>query len=620
MVAAGTRRAGRSPVLVIALVLVAAQLVLRGWVATRGYFYWDDLRLVGLAHEFPPWSPELLLHDHDGHFMPLAFVTAWVVTAPAPLRWAGPVLTMLVLQGAAALAVVRMLRVLVPPRNRTGARRWVLLVPLIVYLFGPLTLPAFAWWSAALNALPLQFALAWVIADAVLLIRTGRGRYVISGVVVLVLGLLFFEKAVVVPFVAFAVATLERYVSGTPRAGEAADGPAPEPGLRACAGSVLCAGGRLWLGSVLVLAGWGVVYALVVGHTGLDISLVGARRLLHSATSLGVVPTMFGGPWVWERWLPSTPWAAPPHWVVGACWAGLAVLAVVSSWLRRRVLPLWLLLAGYVLAVQVPVILIRGGPNTAAELMQSLRYLADIAVVIVAAAALLLRACPRTERVAGLESRRWVRVLALVATVAFLVSSLYTTVGFTRSWQLSPTRTYFTNVRAAWANWDGTPLLEQEVPWMVLTPMVHPGNLISSVLAPIAPPGAFATSTPRLRMITDDGRIVDASVWWNRRILAGPEPGCGYRIDGARVVALWLDGPMLAHGWTAQLNYFADRDGRITVSMEHGDAVTVPVRGGANTVFVHLVGSGQVLRIGSHTPGLNLCVGVGPVGVAAFGR
>ncbi len=611
-----------SLVLLVAVVLIGAQIAVRGWVAGRGYFYWDDLILVGRAGRYPLWSPDLLLYDHDGHFMPLAFATAWVVTKIAPLQWGGAVVTMLVLQLAASVAVLRMLLVLVP--LRAGRARWALLIPFAGYLFCPLTLPAFAWWAASLNALPLQFALAWVVADAVLLVRTGRGRYAVSGVLVLIVGLLFFEKAVAVPFVAFAVAVLDRYVRRPESSGRAA--------VRAVAG----AGARLWLGSAAVLAGWTAAYLTVANHTGLDTSLAGVRRLLHSATSLGIVPTLLGGPWVWERWLPSTPWATPPGWAVVLAWLMVALVVLLSVWMRRRVLPVWILVAGYVLAVQLPIVLIRGGPNTAAELMQSLRYLADVAVVLAAGCALLLAAPVRetggTRSGAGASrrpgpgfgrppenSRSWARGSVIALTVAFVASSLYTTVSFTRSWQISPTRTYLTNAEAAFADWDGSPLLEQEVPWDVLTPMAHPQNLAARVLGPIAPAGAFAVATPRLRMLTDEGKLVDASVWWNRRILAGPEPGCGYRVDGAQPVALWLDGPMLEHGWTAQINYFADRDGRITVALEHGAPAVAPVRAGVHTVFVHVVGSGELLRIGSRTPGLDVCVGVGPVGVAAFG-
>ncbi len=175
-----------------------------------------------------------------------------------------------------------------------------------------------------------------------------------------------------------------------------------------------------------------------------------------------------------------------------------------------------------------------------------------------------------------------------------------------------------TNVKGALAGSDGVPLLEQEVPWDVLNPTAYPQNLVSRVLAPVTKPTTFADSTSRLRMITDSGEIVEAAVWWNRSILPGPEQGCGYRIRGPQPSDIPLDGPMLEHEWTVQLNYLASEDGRITVSFEHGEPVGAPVRKGLSTVYVRVVGSGSMLRISPRTPGLDLCLGVGPVGVASY--
>ena len=86
--------------------------------------------------------------------------------------------------------------------------RPVLLIPLTFALFTPLGVPGFAWWAAALNSLPMLAAMAWVCADAILLVRTGNQRYAVTGVLVYLGGLLFFEKAAVIPFVAFAVVAL----------------------------------------------------------------------------------------------------------------------------------------------------------------------------------------------------------------------------------------------------------------------------------------------------------------------------------------------------------------------------------------------------------------------------
>ncbi|MGF6881958.1 hypothetical protein ABIA39_002556 [Nocardia sp. GAS34] len=638
--------------LVVALALIAVQVVVRGWVAGRGYFYWDDLILAGRAGRYPLFSTDVLLYNHDGHFMPAAFAVAWIITRLAPYVWAGPVISMLVLQLGASVAVLRMLLVLgVPgygsrkvvvrgpggptaeraprgpshdhdaeglvtghpveedrasPRSRSerwaalgGRTRWVILLPLVFYLFCPLTLPAFAWWSASLNALPLQFALAWVAGDAVLLVRSGRRRYAVSGCLVLLVALLFFEKSVIVPFVAIAAAALARYVDGEDRAIRVV--------IRRAAG--------LWIGSAAVLGGWIAVYFTAVHHISVVRSPpAGVRALLHHAISRGIVPALLGGPWGWERWMPSTPWAVPPGWTVGLAWIVLGLVAVQSIRTRLRVLPVLLAVVAYVVAAQLPIALIRGGPNTTAELSQSLRYLADLTVPLTIAGALLLRARPRRP---GPRALRPVVVGALA--VAFMVSSLWSTWTFGRSWSASPTRTYLTNVKSALAA-GGAPLLEQELPWDVLNPLTYPLNRISVALSPLAPATMFAHATPHLRMIADDGRIVDAAVWWNRGILPGPAPGCGYRIATAQPVPIPLDGPMIDNAWTAQLNYLAGRDGYLTVALEHGETVLAPVRKGLHTVYVRIIGHGSVLRIGSPTPGLNLCLGVGPIGVASYGH
>jgi len=631
--------------LVVAVALIVVQLAVRGWVAGRGYFYWDDLILAGRAGRYPLLSTDLLLYNHDGHFMPAAFALAWVITRLAPYAWAGPVISMLILQLAASAAVLRMLLVLEVPaygsqlvardgngcadwRSRCGALaggvRWTILLPLVFYLFCPLTLPAFAWWSAALNALPLQFALAWMVGDALLLVRTGRRRYAASGCGVLLVALLFFEKSVIVPFVAFAAAALVRYVDGRDRP------------IRV----VLRRGAGLWIGSTGVLLCWLAAYLTVVHNISVvRSSWAGVRALLHHAISRGIVPALLGGPWEWERWLPSTPWAAPPGWAVVGAWIVVCLIAAQSIRARRRVWPVWIAVAVYVVAAQLPVALIRGGPNTTAELSQSLRYLADLAVPLAVAGALLLRADPRRP---GCADRAWPRalrgdaslpppgltrpgrsVVAPVAVtalvVAFLASSLWSTWSFSRSWSISPTRIYLTNVKSALAA-GGAPLLEQDMPWNVLSPLIYPQNRIGAALAPLVAPGMVAHSTGHLRMITDAGRIVDATVWWNRGILPGPDPGCGYRITGAVPAPVPLNGPMLDNAWTAQLNYLADRDGHITVGLEHGETVLAPVRAGLHTVYVRIIGGGSLLRIGSPTPGLNLCLGVGPVGVASYER
>lgn len=114
-----------------AAALIAVQLAIRAVLAFGGYFYWDDLILVGRAGTHGLLTPSYLFDDHDGHLMPGAYLVAGAITRLAPLDWIGPAMSLVALQGLASLALLRTLYVILgwrPP----------LLIPLIFALFTPL--------------------------------------------------------------------------------------------------------------------------------------------------------------------------------------------------------------------------------------------------------------------------------------------------------------------------------------------------------------------------------------------------------------------------------------------------------------------------------------------------
>ncbi|WP_137725991.1 hypothetical protein [Prescottella subtropica] len=573
---------------VAAAVLVALQVLVRGRVAFTGDFYWDDLILISRAGHYPALSGEFLLYDHDGHFMPAAFLVAWLSTAVAPLDWLVPALTLLGLQVLASLAVLRVLRLLLGDRP-------LLLVPLAFYLFAPLTLPSFAWWAAGLNSLPMQIGLAWVAGDAIRLCRTGRIRYAVSGTVVAAVSLTFFEKSVLVPIVAFAVVALMFRVDGIARPVRAA----------------WARGRALWIPLAAVLTVWAGTYLFFTQSRLVLPSAAQTAGLVHHGTSLGLVPTMVGGPWSWDRWPPSPPWATPPLVLVVLGWVVVAAATTWSVRYRQRTVGVWLAMLGYVAASEAAMVLTRSGPDTAYELAQTLRYVADSAVVIVIGWALIVRA-PARPGIRPLPSPRPVLVAAGVA--AFVASSLWSTVAFVERWRDNPTVDYLANGRAALAADRDTPILDQAVSLYVLLPVAYPHNTTSRIFGPLRDRPEFARSTGRLQLFDDTGHLVPAVVTPTRRIGQGPVPGCGYRSE-ADPVDLPLDGPLLDWEWTAALNYFASVDGVVEVSLNGGgDTVSVPVRAGLNQVFVRLIGSGDAVRVRAVTPGLAVCVGAGPVG------
>ncbi|HET6731877.1 hypothetical protein [Mycobacterium sp.] len=578
-----------------AAALIAVQLVIRAVLAFGGYFYWDDLILVGRAGTQGLLSPGYLFDDHDGHVMPGAFLVAGGITRLAPLNWIGPAISLVVLQLLASLALLRALHVILGWRP-------VLLLPLTFALFTPLAVPGFAWWAAALNSLPMLAALAWVCADALQLVRTGQRRYAITGLLVYVGGLLFFEKAGVIPFVAFAVAALYAYVTGS--------------------GSVMQVwrrGIRLWVPSLAVTAAWIGVYLVVVDQKRWSFDLSMTWDLLSRSFTHGIVPGLVGGPWDWQRWAPASPWATPPVAVMVLGWVALAAVIAMTLVRKERIGVVWLAALGYAVACQIPIYLMRSSRFTALELAQTLRYLPDLVVVLALLAAIGLCA-PNRERPRWLDASAARTAVITCVTVAFVVSSLYSTATFLTSWRDNPAQPYLQNARASLAAAHAAsdaPMLDQEVDPMVLQRVAWPENLTSHMFALLRERPEFAGATTELRMLDSSGHLVDAKVTWVRSIVEGPAPQCGYFVQPDFGVRMPLDGPLLPADWTVEINYLANSDGSLTLSLSEGTETKVPVRPGLNRVYVRLPGAGDAIHVQANTAALSVCIAAGPVGFLA---
>ncbi|MCV6965549.1 hypothetical protein BST27_20075 [Mycobacterium intermedium] len=582
-------------VILLAAALIVVQLGVRAVLAFGGYFYWDDLILVGRASTQGLLSPSYLFDDHDGHVMPAAFLVAGAIIRLAPLVWTWPATSLVVLQLLASLSLLRALHVILGWRP-------VLLVPLTFALFTPLGVPGFAWWAAALNSLPMLAALAWVCADAILLIRTGNQRYAVTGVLVYFGGLLFFEKAAVIPFVAFVVAALVCHVGGDERP------------LR----TVWRAGFRLWVSSLALTVAWAGLYLAVVDQRRWSSDLAMTWDLLRRSITHGIVPGLAGGPWEWNRWAPASPWATPPPAVMALGWLVLVALLGFSLARKQRIGPVWLTAVGYSVACQVPIYLMRSSRFTALELAQTLRYFPDLVVVLALLAAVAFTA-PNRPGARWLDASRARSAVIVGVAALFLASCLYSTATFLTSWRDNPVEPYLKNARAslAAARESNAPLLDQEVDPLVLQRVAWPENLASHMFGLLADRPEFASTTTQLRMFNSAGVLVDARVTWVRHILPGPTPQCGYFAQPDRPARLLLDGPLLPADWTVELNYLANIDGSLTVALSEGPDTKVPVHPGLNRVYVRLPGAGDAITVQANTAALAVCIAAGPVGFLA---
>jgi hypothetical protein len=261
----------------------------------------------------------------------------------------------------------------------------------------------------------------------------------------------------------------------------------------------------------------------------------------------------------------------------------------------------------------------RSSRFTALELAQTLRYLPDLVVVL----ALLLAVgfcAPNRQRSAWLDASRTRTVLTVCTTTTFVASSLYSTATFLVSWRENPAQPYLQNARAGLAAAHAasdTPLLDQEVDPLVLQRVAWPENLASHMFALLRDRPEFAGATSQLRMLDVSGHVVDAKVTWVRSIVAGPAQQCGYLVQPDLPVSMRLDGPLLPADWTVEVNYLANSDGSMTMSLSEGTETKVPVRPGLNRVFVRLPGAGDAIKVRANTAALSVCVASGPVGFVA---
>lgn len=601
---AGTRsRPGA--VLVAAGLLLVCQLVVRAWLASERSLYTDDITYGTEALGMSLFSADYLVEDRAGHFMPAALLLHGALYRQFPLEWWPFAVALLVLQLLASLAVLRLLRVLMGDRPA-------LLVPLAVYLFGTISLGSFSWWAAAMNSLPLQIGMAWVVADAVLLARTGRRRYAVTGTAAFLLTLLFYERAVLVPMLAFAVVLVLVHADGGGRP------------LR----TALSRGRLLWAGLFVVLAAWVANFLFVLPSDSVGSSTVAQVTELAriSATSFG--PAVLGGPWTWFA-NAGTPLAAPPSW---AAPAGAVVLLVLVAWslrLRGAAL-LWLVAVGYFLAGAVLVGVGRGSLEFAGVLPLTYRYFAAEAVIAAIVIGLLfVLPARRAVHGAGLARpggatavlrdgpaarSRAAAVLVAVLTAGFIGSSLYSTVTYNRAWPAGA-ENYVPAARAALAGAGDEPLLDWNLSGAIVWSEA-PWNRASQVFDPLEDRPPFAEYTSDLRQLDDTGALRPAEVVPGVFVVGSPDPGCGWAIGDATAVP--LGGPMPSGGWTAQLNYVAARDGMISVALGTGEPVWAPVRAGVHPLYVTLTGEGPALVVTAATPDLGLCVGSGVVGLAAI--
>lgn len=590
----GTSPSTPGLVLGAATLLVLAQLALRAWALYPSWFYLDDYLLLLRAQQGA--GLHVLLEPHNGHLMPAGRLLAWLVLSSGTLNWSLVATTTLLLQAVADVAAVWMLVTLF-------GRRWGILAPLGLYLFGTLTLPALMWWAASLNQLPMQTAFFVAVGSWTLHLRDGRRRWLAVTVLAVGFGLLFDVKALLVlPVLVFLL--LGYFATG---------------GLRS---RVTQAVRRCWL-AALVLGGAAAAYVgYYVSAVDAPFTPVSTSAVLGTASTMlgtGFVTAAVGGPWRWAPPIAPNVGAAPPDVAVHLSWVVASLVVLHAVLRRRRTLRAWVLLLGYLLALLALLVTSRVSAYGAALGLQ-FRFLTDAACVLTLVLGLVFLPLLGARESSEERSEPWLRgplprpaVVALV--LALVVSGVVSSVRYVTWWHRDNTSAPYARNLESDLRADGpVDLADLAVPGGVVEPLAAPANQLERFVTLLPNQARFPRATAGLHVVDDAGRVRPAVVAAKLTSAPGPQPGCGWRVSGTGLT-IPLDGRAVPYPWWVRVGYLSSSSSPVVVRAG-GTVVQTEVRAGLHSLFVRLDDSFSSVRLEGLTSGTTLCVDTVQVGDA----
>jgi hypothetical protein len=564
--------------------LILVHLVLRAWAAFRGWFYSDDFIFLGDGRT--SLDLDLLFTPHDSHLMPLGTTLSWIVANVGTYNWALAATITCVMQLCAAAACWFMLHRLFGPTP------WIL-APLAFYLFTPMSIPGFMWWSAALNAIPLHLAFFLMVAFHVTYLRTRRRRHAVRviGACLLALaadprGLLFLG---VLPFLSLAYFT---------------EGP-----LHARVWMALRRWRQLWLTIAILALGYASLFAATTPSPtpgGLEADLPSlARALVYDSLATSLV----GGPWRWDNTNAPLALVDPPAWAVSASWVVIAGAVAWTALTRSKVWRGYAFMLAYVATIWL-LLGLSEGVYLGAFAGWDLRYLSDSVPVICLTIGLVflpireaVDALTPRERGPRLTSRRlFVAVAAVVAA-----GSVWSTVTYVRHWHEDyPARRFVEAVRNEARTHGPTRIADVPVPDQVMSAFSYPHNLPSRLLRPIGSNVRVLDEGNDLKILNGLGLAKTAGVMPGVMSVPGPVRGCGHPVRaGGRSVP--LAGSTIDLDWWVSVNYVASASG--TVRVVAGETTrTLEVLRGPHTLFFRAVGTFNSVGFTNLPAGVVLCV------------
>jgi hypothetical protein len=592
------------PIRAVALGLILVQLLVRADVAAGGFLTVDDFMLTStVARE--GLTLDMLLGEYNNHLMPAVMLVTELITRAVGLEYWPYLAIIIALQAAVSVAFYRLLVLMI-------GKRWGLLVPLAVFLFSPLNLENSTFWWPSANVLPMQLATVVAIDAMVRYIRTNRPLHLVTLGLAMVFGLVFFEKSLLIAPLVFLV-TACLYVAGGP--------------VRSLVRTTV----RYWQAWV-VLTVIGVAYLILYfsrtepalqGPTSFGEVMTFVRQTVGST----LVPGIFGGPWQWLDVGDASPLADPQEIARWLSWIALIGLVAVTVALRRFAVRAWLLLVGHVALVAGLLATTRLGLLFSDAAGLAPRYFSELvltAALSIGVAMFGLREhaeVEHSEPAADSGRPAWlsdlaatpgvvagISVAAIAAFVAFAVGTAYSTAGYSDDWAMKQGRDYLRTAQADLANApEGTVFFDNAIPKGVLNPLFMPHHLQSNFFRPVKDGPVFVTESENPSYFDDAGHIHLVGVN-GPSTLPGPDPGCGYKVDGGGVTRIMpLTSELFDWQWVVKVQYLSSAPA--TAVIRFGDAEhRYEVKPGLHDLYFVMVAGGNSVRMAVDDPGVTVCV------------
>lgn len=589
------------------LALIAIQIWWKAQFLSHFFFWQDDYHYLDRALDNGiTWK--FLTYEGSGHLIPGPYMVAWVLARIALYDWAlASAVTLLILAGA-CLALLRLLR------NLFGDRP-AILIPLAVYMFTPLTMPDLGLWSSAIESLPLQLATFMALDAHVRYVRGGRYVHALAAAAWIAVGMLFFEKGLVIPLLLFAVTSAFF-----------TDGRWPAAARHAAATYW-----KAWLLYGAVMASYLAVFLSALGTSSVQPGSPGTYRntlgFMASLVKQTLIPGALGGPWQWYSH-DAFAYSAPPTGLTWLSWLVAACVILGSIWNRRYAWRAWAILAGWVFVADMLPAIIGRIKVYGTLLGLETRYLADAAPVLAVCVALafwpvLGRRDGRRLRRQSATGNQFAQTVSAALVGAFIFGSLWSVQAYENATTSAPARNYIANARAALAAAPrGTVLLDQPAPAPVMTAAIFGQyGYASKVIGEISrdePPSRLRWvhkpygTIDHLLAFGTDGRLHHVVLLGVGSSLLPAGSRCWPAKNSRIVVPLPT---VTTHGrtWTMRIGYFAWSGYPVTVDFG-GQFQHLALRAGLHYAYLPVAGAANSVAV-TGFGGRQLCVANAAVGV-----